>query len=224
MYKKCTLCGLTQSLDFFSKKKSNKDGLQHHCKGCCKKYLEAWLRDNLDRKREVDRKYAALHAEQACERARKWSENNPERKKETARTYAEKNKEALVLKAKKRRADNREVINARKRARRLINLEVEKERSRNWKRNNRGKVVANTTARKKRIKRATPRWLSAGQRSEITNFYIVAAALGDKYGIEYHVDHVVPIIHGLVCGLHVPWNLQLLTAEENILKSNKFDA
>lgn len=38
----------------------------------------------------------------------------------------------------------------------------------------------------------------------------------------YHVDHIIPINHPLVCGLHCIANLQYLTAEENLKKGNSF--
>ena len=44
--------------------------------------------------------------------------------------------------------------------------------------------------------------------------------LARRRGLE--VDHIIPITNKSICGLHVPWNLQLLTREQNASKGNKY--
>lgn len=72
-------------------------------------------------------------------------------------------------------------------------------------------------------KSCTPDWLTEQQLKEIENYYWLAADLRSVTGQEYHVDHIVPIQGENVCGLHVPWNLQVLPSDINISKSNFYN-
>jgi 5-methylcytosine-specific restriction endonuclease McrA len=68
---------------------------------------------------------------------------------------------------------------------------------------------------------ATPAWLTKEDHVQIQELYEIAQAFKLYTGQQYHVDHIVPLQGKNVCGLHVPWNLQVLEASENIRKSNK---
>lgn len=76
----------------------------------------------------------------------------------------------------------------------------------------RGQACANVALRRARKLQATPAWVD---RAALTTIYAQCPA-------GYVVDHIVPLVNPLVCGLHVPWNLQYLTREENGRKWNKF--
>lgn len=71
------------------------------------------------------------------------------------------------------------------------------------------------------VRRATPSW---DLKDEIGAVYDKARWLTDVTGVEHHVDHIDPLQHDKVCGLHVPWNLQIVEAEYNLSKNNSFEA
>jgi hypothetical protein len=58
---------------------------------------------------------------------------------------------------------------------------------------------------------------------DIKEFYKICQWMTEMFEEPFHVDHIVPLQGENVCGLHVPWNLQIITAKENISKSNKFE-
>ena len=101
------------------------------------------------------------------------------------------------------------------------NWEHHLENCKNWRDNN--KAHKNSLTAKRRAARhdATPPWLTPEQVVEMKLVYIKAKELEKLDGIKRHVDHIIPLQGDSVCGLHVPWNLQILTAVENIAKSNK---
>jgi hypothetical protein len=78
--------------------------------------------------------------------------------------------------------------------------------------------------RRRRFRQATPKWLSIEQKIEIRLKYRLAIELSRATGVRHAVDHEIPLQGEDVCGLHVPWNLRVITQEENLKKSNKLVA
>jgi len=84
------------------------------------------------------------------------------------------------------------------------------------------KNAANSRRRSLKLQ-SFPSWLTKAQKDEIKSFYWLARDLRVVTGCEYHVDHIVPLQGEFVCGLHVPWNLQILPSDINLSKGNTFN-
>jgi len=102
-------------------------------------------------------------------------------------------------------------------------LSVKRVYQKAWKDRNVVWVRADTKARRRKHRQATPPWLTRKQKSEIRQLYQIAITMTKTTGEQYVVDHIWPLRSDRVCGLHVPTNLRVMTRAENLLKSNRVE-
>ena len=87
---------------------------------------------------------------------------------------------------------------------------------------NKPKYAAKRAKRRAAELQATPKWLTKTDFTLIECKYSVAAMFSKYSGEPHAVDHIVPLQGKTVCGLHVPWNLQVMTVSDNLKKGNRF--
>lgn len=133
--------------------------------------------------------------------------------------YAEYNKSSAGVKAKQDYyARNTEAVKARAQARPTKEKHFHRK---NHKAANPDLYKELVNVRRRRFRDATPKWLTTEQKLEIRFHYRMAIALSRATKIPHAVDHIIPLQGEGVCGLHVPWNMEVITQEENLKKSNK---
>lgn len=86
-----------------------------------------------------------------------------------------------------------------------------------WSRNNPEKAAANAAKRRATIKSAMPSWANE---FFIREAYDIAKTRTRVTGVQWVVDHIVPLKGKTVCGLHVENNLQVITGQANARKLN----
>lgn len=96
----------------------------------------------------------------------------------------------------------------------IKNKEKENKNSTNWLKNNGTKALSICRKYQASKKQAIPKWYD---KDTVELIYETAKMFGCE------VDHIIPLQHNLVCGLHVQDNLQFLTSRENKMKSNKLE-
>lgn len=159
-----------------------------------------------------------LKLKAAKERERRKLLGEELRIKERARHHA--NKEVRNVARRALRLKNLEETREKDRARRAENIEEYRARDRLRYQRRKAYVVARNKQRARAVKQATPPWV---KRPDIQEVYDLARDCSVTSGQEYHVDHIVPLVAPNVCGLHVPWNLQVLPQDVNDSKGNKYE-
>lgn len=73
--------------------------------------------------------------------------------------------------------------------------------------------------RKMALQCSTPAWADL---DAIKALYAESRRLTAQTGVKHEVDHIIPIQNRRVCGLHVHWNLRVITKSANARKHARF--
>jgi hypothetical protein len=198
--------------------------------GTCRKCRVSAQNDrrlaNIDESRKKTREYLRV-----------WRAKNPEKQAAICKKYDEKNRDKRSAYAKQYRKDNPEKVKAlfeswsEKNPEKIKAYNVKAGRAwhernpdylKDHYKDNKERYVAARARRRAAQESATPSWLTAVDKAMIQEMYDVSEARYIQTGIKHHVDHIVPINGKNVAGMHVPWNLQVITAHENLSKGWRF--
>lgn len=199
--KLCPRCSTTLPPESFHKSAKSKDGLQGYCKTCVR---------GLDKSRRESgyfKDHRAKNADSIRATRSRWKEQNKEKLEASNKRYREENLEKVSSARDKYRRENPEKV-----------LQA----SRNYQRKNKHKYAMYASKRRFAARQAQPSWLSPEDKKRMELFWGLAELKSFVTGVEYEVDHIVPLQGKTVCGLHVPWNLRVIPREENRRKQNKF--
>lgn len=240
-----------QPLTEFHKKKSTKDGLKSSCKHCCNVKNSIYYSLHREERMVYQSLYVLKHKEKvsACKAAYREKHKkemathqaeyrmlNKEKLSIQNTIYREKHKEELAIQRAEYRKKERDKISIQRKQHYIKNKSAILDKQRNYREQNKEKItirksdyqknkpnVVNANNAKRRANKimATPNWLTTEQNAKIKEIYTEAFNKSKETGISHHVDHITPLQGKNVCGLHVPWNLQILMAKENISKGNK---
>lgn len=158
-----------------------------------------WVKENREKRLLIQKR--ANEKRRLSGKTAAWRDKNKEKELARVKAWQASNPATLAL-VREATKEKRRASGAQKKSEQL------------WVSKNKDKVRAKVKARLSRKRNACPSWVDM---AAIRAVYLQAKING------LTVDHIIPLRHPLVSGLHVPWNLQLMSSEENASKGNLFD-
>ena len=143
---------------------------------------------------------------------------NREQIRSSQQEYYNNNKEKRLKQFHKSYLDNIEIRSSYNKDYSKQNKDQIKKTSTEWRKQNSHRLNALAAKRNAAKLRATPSW------SDLRSIEMIYKQANEltSMGFPTHVDHIVPLQSRLVCGLHCPSNLQLLSASDNSSKGNRW--
>ena len=217
----CIHCHTEKEQHEFAKRGA---GYRNVCKFCHNFQKKNWSKTNPEKRAESIHKHYAKkigkHVDE-CRAVRLTDEQRKENKKNSKKIDYAKNRKKYLDSAKKYYENNKKIVSAYKKKWAEENKERKAQLDKAWRQRNIGKTNAYSATRHAAKMQATPSWLNAIEQAQIQEMYDVALAKTMQTGIKHHVDHIHPLQGDDFNGLHVPWNLRVITAAENLSKGNK---
>lgn len=221
--KVCKGCRLLRPLAQYNRNSRKPDGLDIYCKACCKLQQAASYAKHREARQSKHREWRTANPGKMAEYSAAWRERNPERAAEVLAKNYRKHRERYLAADRQRRLDNLEIFLERERLSAIRNSETRKAKEIRWRVANPGKIREFAANRRAALALRVPAWLTDEDYRAIEALYIEAARLTAETDVMHHVDHKLPLRGRLVSGLHVPANMQVITAEQNLKKSNKWN-
>jgi len=145
-----------------------------------------------------------------------YNKKNKDEVNTKSRESYQRTKEASLSRKSKYYKDNRDKYSVWRKKNAQDNREREHATAKRWRKNNLDKDCAKVARRNADKIQATPAW---ADKDKIDKIYKESARM-TATGTPHHVDHFYPLKGKLVSGLHCEDNLRVITAEENVKKSN----